>query len=205
MDEYISRLTAERDKAQDEAQENWQSVKRLTAELAHAQRTIKGYEGGWRIMRTTLGLLEEHPDGSDIIPALEQLKAERDRLREADWSKNFSQRNRRRCESASGFNHRLDSWSMSDWMVAVLGELGEAANIVKKLNRVRDGIPGNTTTADELRDKLSLEIADAYIYLDLLCQAEGINLQASVEKAFNGKSQQIGYTEAALGEKGSRE
>lgn len=143
--------------------------------------------------------------GQELRRELEQVKAERDRLREADWSKNFSQRNRRRCESASGFNHRLDSWSMSDWMVAVLGELGEAANIVKKLNRVRDGIPGNTLSAEQLRHKLALEIADAYIYLDLLCQSVGIDLQESVESAFTGKSKQIGYAEAALGEKGSEE
>jgi len=48
----------------------------------------------------------------------------------------FSEANRKRCEHPKGFNHKLDSWSTSDWMTATLGELGEAANIVKKLNRV---------------------------------------------------------------------
>lgn len=55
----------------------------------------------------------------------------------------FSKANRERCESPDGFNHDLNSWSTSDWITAVMGELGEAANVVKKLNRVRDGIPGN--------------------------------------------------------------
>lgn len=55
----------------------------------------------------------------------------------------FSAVNRKRCESPDGFNHALDSWSLSDWFLAVLGEFGEAANVGKKLNRVRDGIPGN--------------------------------------------------------------
>lgn len=55
----------------------------------------------------------------------------------------FSQANRDRCESPQGFNHKLVDWSTSDWFVAVMGELGEAANVAKKLNRVRDGIPGN--------------------------------------------------------------
>lgn len=86
-------------------------------------------------------------------------------------NKQFSQRNRARCESPKGFNHKLDSWSGSDWMVALLGELGEAANILKKLNRVRDGIPGNKATPDQLREQFADELADAYVYLDLLCQA----------------------------------
>ena len=56
----------------------------------------------------------------------------------------FSQRNRKRCEAADGFNHTLHSWDLNRWMVATLGELGEAANIIKKLNRVADGVPGNS-------------------------------------------------------------
>jgi hypothetical protein len=54
----------------------------------------------------------------------------------------FSEENLTRCTSKEGFNHALLSWSMSDWMTATLGELGEAANVLKKLNRVRDGIIG---------------------------------------------------------------
>ena len=65
----------------------------------------------------------------------------------------FSVFNRRRCEAVNGFNHKLESWSLSDWFTATLGELGEAANIAKKLNRVRDGIPGNKETPEELQEK----------------------------------------------------
>lgn len=43
----------------------------------------------------------------------------------------FSKINRERCESPKGFNHQLHKWSNSDWMTAITGELGEAANIVK--------------------------------------------------------------------------
>jgi len=110
-------------------------------------------------------------------------------------NKQFSARNRARCESPHGFNHRLIDWSGSDWMVAVLGELGEAANVLKKLNRVRDGIPGNKETAEQLREKFASELADAYIYLDLLCQAHGIDLEAAVNQTFERKSAQIGYVE----------
>lgn len=108
----------------------------------------------------------------------------------------FSAENRRRCEHPKGFNHRLDSWSLSDWFTAVVGELGEAANVAKKLNRVRDGIPGNDETPDELRAKLSAELADAFIYLDLLAQSQGIDLSAAVRETFDRKSEKIGYAAA---------
>lgn len=105
----------------------------------------------------------------------------------------FAAANRQRCEAADGFNHRLDSWSLSDWMTATVGELGEAANVVKKLNRERDGIPGNSTSKVALRAALRLEIADTFVYLDLMAQAAGITLEEAVREAFNAKSDQIGY------------
>jgi NTP pyrophosphatase (non-canonical NTP hydrolase) len=109
--------------------------------------------------------------------------------------KTFSERNRERCESPQGFNHRLESWSLSDWMTATAGELGEAANIVKKLNRVRDGIPGNTEPAEHLRAQLAEELADVSIYLDLLAQAAGFDLTTIREMKFAKTSRKIGYIE----------
>lgn len=106
----------------------------------------------------------------------------------------LSEMNRRRCESPNGFNHKLSDWSLSDWMTATLGELGEAANVAKKLNRVRDGINGNKETADELRAKLRSEIADTFIYLDLMAQSQGFSLWDAVRETFEAKSKQIGYT-----------
>ena len=106
----------------------------------------------------------------------------------------FSAANLARCVSPSGFNHALESWSLSDWMTATVGELGEAANIVKKLNRVRDGIPGNgDATEAQLRAKLADELADAFIYLDLLAQAADVDLAGSVVSKFNRSSEKIGY------------
>lgn len=105
----------------------------------------------------------------------------------------FSFRNRMRCESTTGFNHLLSDWSLSDWMTATFGELGEAANVAKKLNRVRDDIPGNTETTKELRAMLADELADTFIYLDLLCQSQGINLQEAVQSKFDRTSKKIGY------------
>lgn len=109
--------------------------------------------------------------------------------------RDFSLENRTRCTSPNGFNHPLASWSLSDWMTATLGELGEAANVLKKLNRVRDGVPGNKETPDELHAMFADEIADAYIYLDLLAQAAGIDLPSAIRGKFDRTSAKIGYSE----------
>ena len=112
-------------------------------------------------------------------------------------SKSFSERNRARCESPRGFHHTLDSWSLSDWLVALCGEAGEACNIAKKLNRCRDGIPGNTVTKEQLMEDLKRELADVYIYLDLIVQALGFSLEEIVEQKFAETNRKIGYTEEA--------
>jgi NTP pyrophosphatase (non-canonical NTP hydrolase) len=104
----------------------------------------------------------------------------------------FSAANLQRCESPSGFNHPLQGWTLSDWFTATMGELGEAANIAKKLNRVRDGIVGNKETEDELRAKLRREIGDVGVYLDLLAQREGFSLGGAMREVFNAKSDQLG-------------
>ena len=104
----------------------------------------------------------------------------------------FAATNRERCESADGFGHPLSGWTISDWMLAATGEFGEAANKAKKLNRVRDGIPGNTETEDELRAGFADEIADAVIYLDLTAQAAGFTLAEAVASKFNRTSEKIG-------------
>jgi NTP pyrophosphatase (non-canonical NTP hydrolase) len=105
----------------------------------------------------------------------------------------FSQANRARCESPQGFNHPLSGWSSSDWMTALVGEIGEAANVVKKLNRCRDGVPGNKLTADELRDQLRKELGDVFVYLDLMAQSLGFNIADAATEVFDAKSADIGY------------
>lgn len=107
--------------------------------------------------------------------------------------RHFSIENHKRCTSLHGFNHPLSTWSTSDWMVAVLGEAGEAANIVKKLNRVRDGVPGNKETAQQLKEMLADEIADTFVYLDLLAQSLDLDMETLVRSKFNKVSKRIGY------------
>lgn len=66
----------------------------------------------------------------------------------------------------------LDEWSLADWVVATGGEVGEALNVIKKLNRDRDGQPGNTRTRAQLMDDLADELADAVIYLDTVLSSQ---------------------------------
>jgi NTP pyrophosphatase (non-canonical NTP hydrolase) len=105
----------------------------------------------------------------------------------------FSAANRDRCQSPLGFNHPLSGWSSSDWMTAMVGEVGEAANIVKKLNRVRDGIPGNKMSDGDLYNLLRKELGDVFVYLDLMCQALGFSIADAAVEVFNTKSAEIGY------------
>lgn len=104
----------------------------------------------------------------------------------------FAETNRARCEAPDGFGHPLSGWSLSDWLLAATGEFGEAANVAKKLNRERDGIPGNMKPEADLRADLADEFADAVIYLDLAAQSQGIDLGSAVASKFNRTSEKIG-------------
>lgn len=89
----------------------------------------------------------------------------------------------------------LVSWSLSDWFTAMAGEVGELGNIVKKLNRARDGLKGNKETPEQLRVMLAKEVADILIYLELFCQVAGIDLVAATRLKFNEVSERNGFPE----------
>lgn len=76
-------------------------------------------------------------------------------------------------------------WSLNDWMTACVGELGEAANVLKKVRR-------GDLTLDEARSKLTMEFADVVIYLDIMAKQAGIDLGEAVTETFNAKSVKVG-------------
>lgn len=76
-------------------------------------------------------------------------------------------------------------WSPNDWMVAMVGEVGEAANVMKKVRR-------GDLTLEEAMPLLRQEYADAAIYLDLLAKRVGINLGDAIVETFNAKSVKVG-------------
>lgn len=71
-------------------------------------------------------------------------------------------------------------------------------NVVKKLNRLRDGLVGNhgdDVSHAQLVDKLGKELADVVIYCDLLAQREGLNLGELVRLKFNEVSERNNFPE----------
>lgn len=89
----------------------------------------------------------------------------------------------------------IDSWSLSDWAVALAGEVGELCDVVKKLNRVRDGLVGNKVTEEELLAALPKETADVFLYLDLFAQRAGFDLAIAIRQKFNEVSERNGFME----------
>ena len=89
----------------------------------------------------------------------------------------------------------LSSWSLSDWCVALGGEVGEMMNIVKKLNRSRDGIKGNNVKDTQLETELGRELADIQIYLVLVAEAAGVDLEQETINKFNEVSVKHGFPE----------
>lgn len=69
-------------------------------------------------------------------------------------------------------------------MTAVTGEVGEAANIIKKIRR-------GDMTLDEARLSLANELADAATYLDILAYRAGINLGKAIESKWNETSRRV--------------
>lgn len=68
------------------------------------------------------------------------------------------------------------------------GEVGEACNVIKKLDRERLGIRGSRATVEQLAD----ELADVVICVDLIALDTGINLDKAVIGKFNATSEKVG-------------
>lgn len=109
--------------------------------------------------------------------------SEVNRSRASRWHPGFPERD------ASG-------WTGADWSNAMCGEAGETANVVKKLRRAEAGLRGVLDgSADELLAKLADEIADVYLYLDLLATYYGVDIPAAVVSKFNRVSELQGFPE----------
>ena len=75
-----------------------------------------------------------------------------------------------------------DNWSLNDWIVAVTGELGEFADISKKVRR-------GDLTLEQAKPELRLEFADILAYLIYL----GNKLDIDIGDAFKEKWNIIGH------------
>lgn len=78
-------------------------------------------------------------------------------------------------------------WSPAQWLQAVLGELGEYANLRKKFER-------GDLTDSEFFVEAAKELADVQTYLDILAMQLGVDLgEATIDK-FNEVSDRIGVS-----------
>jgi NTP pyrophosphatase (non-canonical NTP hydrolase) len=71
------------------------------------------------------------------------------------------------------------------------GEVGEALNEVKKLEREKLGWRGSRTTIDKLAD----ELADVIICTQNLANCYGIDLREAVTHKFNVTSDKVGFSQ----------
>lgn len=85
----------------------------------------------------------------------------------------------------------IESWSASDWVTAIVGELGEAASFIKMRNRERDSLPGNKFSPTD--KQIADELADVVTYVDLLAAMLGIDLGRAIVEKFNEVSERVGF------------
>lgn len=76
-------------------------------------------------------------------------------------------------------------WSKPEWCNAVLGELGELANLLKKVQR-------GDMTMNDARGDIANELADVQTYLDILAFQCGVDLGEATVVKFNRVSERVG-------------
>lgn len=75
-------------------------------------------------------------------------------------------------------------WSHAEWLQAVIGELGEYANVMKKVQR-------GDLTMEEAKPSIEKELADVMTYFAILAQQLNIDLGQAVEDKFNEVSRRV--------------
>ena len=99
--------------------------------------------------------------------------------------------------TVQGFKHPLDQWSLLEWAGSAAGEMGEVANVCKKIKRRTEEFDDAWSSRDpeieELREQLGDEIGDTLAYLSLLASAAGLDLWEVVARKFDRISDKIGW------------
>lgn len=91
----------------------------------------------------------------------------------------------------------LEDWTVLEWAGAMVGEAGEAANAAKKIRRLQQRLRQRKGPVDMAGAvaMLAAEIADTYLYLDLLCARAGIDFRQAIIDKFNAVSIREGFPE----------
>lgn len=124
----------------------------------------------------------------------------------------LSAASRLRAEKWHGDSLETGQWTISDWTLAMCGEVGEsseafaqlmvtsaaghAADTVKKVRRVETGARNDGDPELEyLKEKYLIELADVVIYAELCAAYQGRDLGEYIVKKFNATSDKFGFTE----------
>lgn len=101
----------------------------------------------------------------------------------------FSEVNAERCNKSF---HLINAWSLSDWARTAAGKLGEAYNLIKKLNC------GEDISYDDIAE----ELADCVTHIDLLLTKMDKELAYELIKKFNIVSKRVNSSKYLIGIKG---
>jgi NTP pyrophosphatase (non-canonical NTP hydrolase) len=97
----------------------------------------------------------------------------------------FQQLNERRENEANKYE-KCRSWGLNNFVLALVGEAGELANLVKKIER-------GDFTLDEVRGEVSKELADIITYADLIYTKLGLNTGIELMRKFQEINERIGW------------
>jgi len=86
---------------------------------------------------------------------------------------------------ASKYEKCEREWTPAHWLQATVGELGELANLMKKVDR-------GDLSLDEARAAIAKEFADVQTYLDIMAMKLGVDLGEATKDKFNEVSRRIG-------------
>ena len=102
---------------------------------------------------------------------------------------NYSLTLHKLAESNAARAKEWGEWNENESLVELMGELGELANLQKKINRCENGMRGNgISTIEDLLLARDKEAADVLICLDNYCRVAGIFLERVTIDKFNETS-----------------
>lgn len=76
-------------------------------------------------------------------------------------------------------------WSPMEWAAALTGEVGELANLLKKVRR-------GDVTMEQSQQAIADELADVQTYLSILAKQCGVDLGKATVRKFNAVSRRVG-------------
>jgi NTP pyrophosphatase (non-canonical NTP hydrolase) len=102
------------------------------------------------------------------------------------------------------FKDATAEWSIADAFMAMIGELGETANALKKVRRAELGMLNKNAegrqinSLDDAKKQIAGEIGGFMCYLDQLCVQLGLRLEDCIVDEFNKKSAELGLPERII-------